>query len=606
MARATPIRSAIRRWRSAGLVVGLLGAVLLGGPLAGVASAHADVVSVSPTAGAVLQQPPRTVRVTFTAPVSVELGGLFVYDSRGNRVPSKQVRQPTPSQLVLPLEGRLADGSYIVTWRAVSEDTHTVEGTSTFQVGTASASAADVESLANDLLVGQHADRAVAIGWAAARWAVFASMALLVGGVAVASVVWPRSRDARATRRIVTAGWAGLTVSTIVGALLFGAYSRGGSLADALDPGVLRHTLDTRFGTVWLVRLGLLAVAFVLLRVLFAHRPAAAAPLPQWWLPVTAVVGVALVCTPGLAGHASTGDHRVLALVTDGLHVGAMAIWLGGLVVLAAAVLPSDDVDALRVAVPRFSRVALWCVGVLIVTGAFQTWRLVGGLTALRDDEFGRILVVKLVVFALLLVAASFSREIVARVFSGDRAPATVSVGVPAGRGGAVDVVDHADEPGGPTEIADERAVELRRLRRSVWGEVALGALVLIVTALLVNAAPPVDVASRPAAAAGVTMRGARVTLDVAATPGAAGLNDVQVGAFSPAGSPLAVQNVDLTLTRPGSSVAPLVVPLRRLGTGHFFSPGFDIPLGGTWRVRATVLLGPNDRVDLTGSIEMR
>ena len=578
MARATPTRSATRRWRSVVLAAGVLGAVLLVGPLAGVAGAHADVVSVSPTAGAVLERPPKVVTVTFTEGVSVELGGLFVYDGRGNRVPSGKVRQPSPERLVLPLEGELTDGSYIVTWRAVSEDTHTVEGTSTFQVGDASASAADVESLADDLLAGQHADRAVAIGWAAARWAVFASMTLLVGGVALAAVVWPRARDARATRRVVTAGWAGLTVSTIVGALLFGAYSRGGSLADALDLGVLRHTLDTRFGTVWLLRLGDQAVAFVLLRVLFALRPAASAPLPQWWLPVTAVVGVVLVCTPGLAGHASTGDHRVFALVADGLHVGAMAVWLGGLVVLAAAVLPRDDVDDLRVAVPRFSRVALWCVGTLIVTGAFQTWRLVGGLSALRDDEYGRILVVKLVAFALLLVAASFSREIVARVFS------TASIGA-------------------PTPVP---AAELRRLRRSVWGEVALGALVLFVTALLVNAAPPADAASRRAAAAGVTIDSARVTLDVAADPGSAGLNDLHVNTYTPAGTPLAVQNVDLTLTRPGSSLAPLAVPLRQLGPGHYFSPGYDIPLAGTWRVRAAILLGPDDRVDLTGDLEIR
>ncbi|MFA5882384.1 MAG: copper resistance protein CopC [Acidimicrobiia bacterium] len=611
MARAIPSRSAIRRWRTAVVAVAALAAALLVGPLASVAGAHADVVSVSPTAGEVLQQSPKSVKVTFTEGVNVELGGLFVYDRNGDRVRTGALRQPSPGRLVLPIEGELDDGSYIVTWRAVSEDTHPIQGTSTFQVGNASASTADVESLADDLLAGQRADRAVAMGWAAARWTVLASMALLVGGVAVAAVIWPRARDARATRRVVTAGWVGLTASTVVGALLFGAYSRGGSLVDALDLGVLRDTLATRFGEVWLLRLVVLVVAFVLLRVLFARRPAASSPLPQWWLPAAAVVGVVLVCTPGLAGHASTGDHRVFALLTDGLHVGAMAVWLGGLVVLAAVVLPRDDLDDLRVAVPRFSRVALGCVGILIVTGAFQTWRLVGGLTALRDDEYGRILVVKLVVFALLLVAASFSREIVARVFGAAPQPTpaavTVPVTVPSVHGGAVGLDDRAGAPDDALARAvDERAAELRRLRRSVWGEVALGALVLFVSALLVNAAPPADAASRVEGATGVTIDDARVTLDVSATPGAAGLNDLHVNTYTPAGTPLDVLTVEMTLALPSKGIAPLAVPLRELGPGHYLSPGLDIPLAGTWRVQATIRLGPVDRVDVTGDLEVR
>lgn len=609
MAPAIPNRSATRRLRNAVVACAALVVVLLAGPGAAVAGAHANVDTVSPAPGAVLDRSPRNVKIWFTEAVDVTLGGVFVYDGNGDRVATGDLRHPSPEKLVLPVEEDLDDGSYIVTWRAVSEDTHPIQGTWTFQVGSASASATDVESLADDLLAGQQADRAVAIGWGAARWGVFASLALLVGGVAFGAVIWPRARDARVTRHVVTAGWIGLTVSTIVGALLFGAYSRGGGLADALDLDVLRDTLDTRFGQVWLGRLALLAIAFVLLRVLFARRPAASVPLPQWWLPVASVVGVGLVCTPGLAGHASTGDHRALALVADGLHVAAMAVWLGGLVVLAAAVLPRDDADEMRTPVLRFSRVSLWCVAVLIATGAFQTWRVVGGLDALRDDEYGRILVVKLVVFALLLVLASFSREIVGHLFR--RASTTPERAVPVVTGAAVDV-DDPDLPGDADGTADpgltpeERAHEVVRLRRSVWVEVALGALVLFVTALLVNAAPPVDATSRLEGATGVTIENPQVTLDVTATPGAAGLNDLHVNTYGPAGAPLDVAAVEMTIAMPERNLAPLSVPLRELGPGHYFSPGLDIPLAGTWKVQATIRLGPVDRVDVSGDLEIR
>jgi len=606
MARASTIPIAPRRSRAAALACTALIVLLLVGPGAAAAGAHADVVSVSPDAGAVLTQSPGAVKVAFTEGVNVSLGGVFVYDGNGDRVPTGKLRQPSADRLVLPIEGELADGSYIVTWRAVSEDTHPIQGTWTFRVGNASASAADVESLSNRLLAGQAASRAVSVGWTAARWTVFAMMALFVGGVVFGAVVWPRARDARVTRRIVTVGWVGLVVSTVVGTLLFGAYSRGGSLVDALDLEVLRDTLGTRFGAVWLGRLGLLAVAFLLVRVLFAHRPAGMVPLPRWWLPSAAAVGVGLVCTPALAGHPSTGDHRALALVADGLHVGAMAVWLGGLVVLAAAVLPRDDLDEASVAAARFSRVAMGCVGVLVVTGAFQTWRLVGGFDALRNEEFGRILVVKLVVFVLLLVVATFSREIIGRLVW-VRGPAAR---LPVVRGAAVDLDD------GPPEDEDSgvdldltpagRAHERVRLRRSVWAEVALGALVLFVTALLVNAPPPADAAGRIEGAQGVTIEDDRVTLDVTAAPGAAGLNDLHVNTYSPAGAPLDVDTVEMTISRPDRSIAPLSVPLRELGPGHYFSPGLDIPLSGRWLVQATIRLGPVDRADLAGELEIR
>ena len=594
--RATPNRSpsrpgARRRW--AALLTGAAALVLVALPLAGVAGAHADVVAVSPAPAEVLDRSPESVKIWFSEGVDVSLGGVFVYDGNGDRADVGDLRQPSPERLVLPIDGALPDGSYIVTWRAVSEDSHPIQGTWTFHVGSASASTSEVEAVAAGLLGGQKADRAVAVGWGVARWVVFASMALLVGGAVFGSVVWPRARDARVTRRIVTAGWVGLTAATVLGILLFGAYSSAGSLRDALDPGVLRDTLDTRFGHVWLLRLGLLVVSFAVLRVLFARRPAESTPLPDWWLPVAAVAGVALVATPGLAGHASAGDHRVLALLTDTLHVAAMAVWLGGLVVLAAAVLPDDDPDAIRRASRRFSKVALTCVGVLIATGAFQTWRVVGGLAALRDEEYGRILVVKLVVFALMLVVASFSREITLRLF----APRVPVVG-----GAAVDL---AETPG-PDDAAAERSHELRRLRQSVWAEVVLGATVLVVTALLVNTAPPSDAAAAREGATGVTIERAQVTLDVTAAPGAAGPNDLHVNTYSPEGTPLAVDAVEMTLSLPERDIAPLAVPLRQLGPGHYLSPGLDIPLSGTWRLQAVIRLGPVDRTDVTGEIEIR
>ncbi len=111
MARATSNWSATRRWRVALVAAATLVLALLAGPLAGAAGAHASVVQVSPGPAAVLESSPESVRIDFTEGVDVGLGGIFVYDGNGDRVPVGELRQPAAHRLVLPIDAELADGS---------------------------------------------------------------------------------------------------------------------------------------------------------------------------------------------------------------------------------------------------------------------------------------------------------------------------------------------------------------------------------------------------------------------------------------------------------------------------------------------------------------
>src|SRR5262249_22257966 len=80
----------------------------------------------------------------------------------------------------------------------------------------------------------------------------------------------------------------------------------------------------------------------------------------------------AVLLVPGLAGHASQTSPRGLSLVLDWLHVGAGAIWLGGLVglpVLWFALGETRRTPGLAVAAGRFSPVAFGSAVVLIGSG---------------------------------------------------------------------------------------------------------------------------------------------------------------------------------------------------------------------------------------------
>jgi len=100
-----------------------------------------------------------------------------------------------------------------------------------------------------------------------------------------------------------------------------------------------------------------------------------------------------------------------LALTSDVVHLVSVSLWLGGLAMLALAVLPRRLPDELAAVVPRFSRIAFGAVIAILATGVFQGWREVRSKAALTDTTYGKLLIVKVVVFALLVALGGLSRR---------------------------------------------------------------------------------------------------------------------------------------------------------------------------------------------------
>lgn len=583
----------------------LVVAVLAAGALlvaASPAAAHADLLETSPSPGEVLTKSPKAITLTFTEPVETTARSVRVYGTDEERVDDGEI-DVVGNTVRVPMP-RLDDGAYVVTWRVTSTDAHPIEGAFTFQVGaTGNASGREVTGLATRLLASEAGDRTVGVLWGITRWVVFAALALLLGVVAFGALVFPRGRTNRWTRRLAWTGWIGLAAATVLGLLLYGPYVTGLGLDEVFSSSLVGETLDQRLGAVWAIRLGLLVLALPVL-VAFLRRDRDAdepRPLGRWWAPAAVLLGIALAATPGLSGHASSGDWQTAAEITDTLHVLSMAIWLGGLVAVAAVLLPGRGAAELRTALPRWSRLALGCVIVIVATGAFQTWRQVGGLEALRSTDYGRILIIKLVLFAAIMVLAAFSREIVFRLYHHRQAAPEGRVPVVAG--GA----DDADPPSGPAPVSDvDERTELVRLRRSVWAEVAIAAAVLAVTALLVNAAPAKAIAeSRGSGAVETSLKSEKVTVDIVLTPGRSGRNDVHVSTVSPDGAPKRVEDLTITFALPDRKIAPIDVPLRKLDAQHYLSPGFDLPFDGEWKVTAKPRLTEFEQPTIRGTIDV-
>jgi copper transport protein len=574
-------------------------ALVLVAAFASPASAHATLLESDPAPGAVLQQPPAAVTLNFDSPVVAASGAIRVYGADGSRLDDGHV-QVSGATVRLPLP-RLKAGSYVVTWRVTSADTHPVGGAFTFQVGTASnATSPSVIRLAQQLLGSQGGDRVVGVLYGATRWLVFAGLALFLGAASFGLLIWPTARRNRRAIRLVWAGWTVLVVATVAGLVLYGPYAAGLSLSNASRLSSLTSTLRIRYGELACARLALLLVAVPALRSLYTDRGRGLEP-PPTVLVVAGVYGMLLAATPGLAAHAVTGRWVTAAVIADTLHVLAMAVWLGGLVALAAVLLPRRRLTELRATLPRWSWAAAGCLTVIVATGVFQAYRQVGGMSELRSTDYGRLLLVKLVAFAFVLPLAAFGREIVLRLSP------------PSGRGHRqrVAVAGGSDDDAGqhlePVERSE--AEDVRRLRRSVWAEVGVGAAVLAVTALLVNAPPARSAAAVTAGRNGgqlsVAMRSSRVRINISLTPGRPGSNDVHVTTLTPSGSAEDFEALRLTLDLPSKRVAPISVPLTHLSTGHYLATGFTIPLAGTWRITAYPLVNQFDELTVSGQLKL-
>jgi copper transport protein len=612
-----------RRWwllSRFGVVVGMAFAAVL--VMASPAFAHATLESSDPAPSAVLATAPRHVTLHYDQSVGVSLGGVRVFDAAGQRLSVGTPHHPGGTDSVVQVGlPHLVRGSYVVTWRVISADSHPVQGAFTFQVGrVASTPRQQLANLSGRLLSNQSGSTAVGVAYGVDRFVVFGSLIVLIGGAACVVLIWPQGRRSRRAQRLVWAGWVAAVVATVAGIGLEGVYGAALPLTDMVRPDLWRSVLDTRFGHTAEFRLALLAVAFVLLRMLLSRQPAAEYPLPRWWSYVAGGVAVGLAFTPGLAGHASTGMLPALAIPADALHVLAVSVWLGGLAVLVVALLATAPIAEERAAVPRFSQLALACVVVIVATGIFQAWRQVGTFSALQSTDYGHLLLIKLAFVVAILLAAAGSRRILHEWLYGEvKEHAFVGAGASVDAAPARDPAftapnERSDLP--PHQDLDDEGVtrddyERWRLRRQVAVEAVIAVAILVVTSLLVNARPARSIAQGPA---DVTLRGQGLLVDVLAIPGRAGPNDLHIYVEDASGAPASLpplgqlnspQELTLQLSLPAKQVAPITVPVRRAGPGHYLAFGTNIPIPGTWQLTVRALRSPTDEVALAGNLTL-
>ncbi|HEX2213649.1 MAG TPA: cytochrome c oxidase assembly protein [Mycobacterium sp.] len=126
----------------------------------------------------------------------------------------------------------------------------------------------------------------------------------------------------------------------------------------------------------------------------------ASLPVLRWsWTPILLAGAMITLAPLGLTGHSSTGGAHDLATNSLLFHLGAGALWAGGL--LALLVHAIRDGAHADVAARRFSALALWCFVVMAVSGTVNALVRIQPADLLRT-EYGWLIVGKLVALVLL------------------------------------------------------------------------------------------------------------------------------------------------------------------------------------------------------------
>jgi putative copper resistance protein D len=221
--------------------------------------------------------------------------------------------------------------------------------------------------------------------------------------------------------RIRTAAtlWISLAVSIVSGfawLCLVAARIAGKPFADVVADGTVWIVLlQTQFGFAWELRFLFAAALAACLLV----RRLTNAGAPIWPEILAALLAGTYLGVLAFAGHGEEGLglERYFHLIADFFHLVAAGLWLGGLIPLAVLLVylrrfrEEGWISVACDAASRFSNLGIAAVGILLVSGTINALFLIGRVQALAGTDYGRLLLLKVTLFAAMVGLAGINRQ---------------------------------------------------------------------------------------------------------------------------------------------------------------------------------------------------
>ncbi|MEO9238193.1 MAG: copper resistance protein CopC, partial [Jatrophihabitantaceae bacterium] len=385
MAASERVRPAswLRRF---GLLLAIAVGLLAFGPQPA-AQAHAFLLSSNPADGAVLPAAPSQLRLQFSETVVVEVTRIDVVGADGSTVRPSHLRltgnsadPEDPVELVGDLPA-LANGAFRVSWQTLSrDDLHRTAGVFVFGVGERVSPAG----------VSEPRPRAEE---AALRWLLFLGLAGCLGGALAGRLAMTAPAVKRPLAATAKVSAAGAVIALLASWALLAEQARVSGVA-------IGRLLTGSYGAHWMLREFGVLLLVIAAGIALSHR---LRPVRLGCL----IAGAALAALGSAElGHARSAGPT--ALLADGAHLVAAAVWSGTLACLVCLALvgsrAGDRSAAIRASLVGFGRPALCCVATILITGVYLSSTVVGSVDAALLTFYGRVLLVKVAIFGAIAV----------------------------------------------------------------------------------------------------------------------------------------------------------------------------------------------------------
>ena len=525
--------------------------------------AHAVLLEHEPAANATLAAAPSEVRLRFDEVVTPVL--VRVLDASGKPVTGPGAVSAIDTTLHIALPKTLPPGSYIVTYRVISADSHPVGGSFVFAIGSAAADAGLASRLAgggNSALWG--------IVMTALRASFYLAFLIAAGGGLFLGLVDRdgAAQDDRHLIRIAAIIAAGLIACSLG---VEGTAAADLPVSGLLDASAWQIGITSTLGTSALITfLGLVILIFgAAARVRHARA---------------LMIGGAVIGAIGFAatGHVATALPHGITTPVLVLHVLCAAFWIGALPPLARRLwqLPPAASASL---VGRFSHYAVAAVILLILAGLVMAAIQLRTPSALLETDYGRRLTAKLaLVFGLLLLAAANKLWLTPRLARHDMSAAIT-------------------------------------LRRSIFLELTLVIGIVIATAAMGETPPPRALAEAmpmdhdmtmgeadqaPTGFSVATMAANRTAI-IAVTPAHAGPNHLAITLINSDGTVMVSREVSAWLSNPALGIEAAQYKATPTAPGKY-ALAAPLPVAGTWTVEIDALVSDFERAIFVTEIPIR
>ncbi len=503
---------------------------------AAMASAHAVLDNSVPTSGATLEDTPLQIVLDFDESVESSLGYIKLFSSSGKRVQLPAVKaDASDASIVRVVPPTLAQDSYVAVYRVISADGHPVKGAITFRVGAGAVS--NLASVIETALQDSETSNAVKVAMALMRFISYIAISIVLAGI---FFLLGSDAPRKGLNRAVVLAGSVLGLSTALLYLLHGMNASGGTWGQIANVSVVKDVFATQVGESLFARI---VISFLLVCV-----------VARWGKFVAVFAFATLPFTYAFAGHAAVDSPAALTIALLALHVAAVGVWCGGLILLIFV----KDIRTTSI-VEWFSQRAAILIAVVVATGVVQALLLMDGIGNLTKTSYGKALLAKVCVVGIMLICAAIVRR---RFY----------------------------ESG------------VSRLRAVLCAEVLVGLVVLSITSGMVAASPRPTVSNAPFSTALVQ---GDVIANITISPPRVGESEMHVIVSPPNGSLDPVLAIKARFSLVSGSVPPIQAELNAVGPNHFVGY-IQFVYPGEWKVDVIVSSDANSEVLYSTQVKIK